>query len=92
MNGKTLKTLKGHEHKILNLHVNHRQNLLLAVSQEVCALYNLDSYDRVQSLFSKGSIFINACFLPSSTEIGTIFADRTLSIWNINSFEVISRV
>ncbi|CAD8143995.1 unnamed protein product [Paramecium octaurelia] len=91
-NGRNLKTLKGHEHHILSLHTNHTQNLLLSVSQDQCILHSLDSFDKVHSLFSKGSIFVGASFLPSSTELATVMADRSLSIWNLSSFEIISRI
>ncbi|TNV75044.1 hypothetical protein FGO68_gene1696 [Halteria grandinella] len=92
VDGRNLKTLKAHDHQILNLHTNHTQNLLLAVSTEQCVLYSLNSFEKVHSLFAKGSIFVGASFLSSSTQLATVMADKSLSIWNLSSFEVISRI
>lgn len=64
---------KALEHSILNLHVNHNKGLLMSVSMDSVVLYSLESYDRVHSLFAKASPFVNACFMPSSTEFVTLF-------------------
>lgn len=65
---------------------------MLSVSQDECIIWDLGSYDRKKSLFAKSSKFSSACFSIRGEELITIFEDKTVCIWSLSSFEVISKV
>jgi WD40 repeat protein len=65
---------------------------MVSISSDECILRDLSAYEKKRSLFAKSSRFSSGCFAPNGEELVTVFEDKTVCVWSLSSFDVVSKV